>query len=141
LSFPQLLTHGPPVGHGDNGHDVAHAGCVDLLHCVQQRVRPLVHLFGHLHAGYGVTRDTGSVPPPGPGGVATATTAAATTTTTTAFINASSCDESYLPNNAPVVFDVTPSMLASFQRRFEFELDEGALPTANGAVRDSADLV
>eukprot|EP01006_Ploeotia_vitrea_P008792 TRINITY_DN20969_c0_g1_i1.p1 TRINITY_DN20969_c0_g1~~TRINITY_DN20969_c0_g1_i1.p1 ORF type:complete len:458 (+),score=59.92 TRINITY_DN20969_c0_g1_i1:90-1463(+) len=55
-----LVTHGPPCGHGDLLTDEdppQHAGCVDLLHAVQQRVKPQLHVFGHLHEGYGKTTD------------------------------------------------------------------------------------
>lgn len=85
-----LMTHGPPVGYGDNGHDMEHAGCVDLLHVVKEVVQPKFHVFGHLHAGYGVVKDS-AVSNAG--------------TTSTIFVNAASCDESYIPNNPPVVFD------------------------------------
>ena len=59
------------------------AGCVDLLSAVTERIRPLYHVFGHVHEGYGVT-----------------------TNQTTTFINASTCTLSYRPNNAPIVFDL-----------------------------------
>jgi tetratricopeptide (TPR) repeat protein len=90
-----LMTHGPPVGYGDAGHSVKHAGCVDLLQCVQQRVRPLFHVFGHLHYSYGSTTDGD-----------------------TTFINASSCDEAYFPSQHPIVFDVRRCDLATFEARF-----------------------
>lgn len=55
-----LMTHGPPKGHGDkianferpkeNGSLV---GCEDLLAEVVERVKPLVHVYGHIHEGYG----------------------------------------------------------------------------------------
>lgn len=43
-----LVTHGPPAGIGDRSDDAARAGCADLLEAVR-RVRPLLHLFGHIH--------------------------------------------------------------------------------------------
>ena len=52
-----LLTHGPPLGHGDTTHNRVRAGCLDLLAEVQQRVRPQVHAFGHIHEAYGATSD------------------------------------------------------------------------------------
>ncbi|KAF3921345.1 hypothetical protein ABW20_dc0101502 [Dactylellina cionopaga] len=42
-----LITHGPPRHHLDN-----HAGCVFLLKEVW-RVRPKLHIFGHIHSGHG----------------------------------------------------------------------------------------
>jgi Icc-related predicted phosphoesterase/glutaredoxin len=52
-----LISHGPPLGHGDVLDKKKKAGCVDLLHSVQQVVRPSLHIFGHVHEGYGATTD------------------------------------------------------------------------------------
>ena len=46
-----LVTHGPPLGFGDLCKRGNRAGCVDLLHTVQQRVKPKYHVFGHIHEG------------------------------------------------------------------------------------------
>ncbi len=43
-----LVTHGPPQGIGDYSGDPVRQGCRDLLAAVE-RVRPLLHLFGHIH--------------------------------------------------------------------------------------------
>jgi Icc-related predicted phosphoesterase len=43
-----LVTHGPPAGIGDQLGDAGRAGCEDLLDVVR-RVRPMLHLFGHIH--------------------------------------------------------------------------------------------
>jgi predicted phosphohydrolase len=43
-----LVTHGPPHGIGDWSGEPVRQGCRDLLAAVQ-RVRPLLHLFGHIH--------------------------------------------------------------------------------------------
>ena len=52
-----LITHGPPLGHLDNdislNLDKAAAGCYALLTALW-RVRPKVHVFGHIHIGRGV---------------------------------------------------------------------------------------
>ena len=40
-----LVTHGPPNGILDGG-----AGCIYLTEAVQQRIKPRVHCFGHVHA-------------------------------------------------------------------------------------------
>jgi diketogulonate reductase-like aldo/keto reductase/Icc-related predicted phosphoesterase len=79
-----LVTHGPPLGHGDlcQGSDFR-AGCLDLLRHVQKRVKPLVHVFGHIHEGYGTTSNN-----------------------VTTFINASTCNFTYRPMNKPIVFDL-----------------------------------
>ena len=76
-----LVTHGPPFGHGDatlRGEAVAGA---DLLDAVR-RVGPRLHVFGHIHEGYGVTREGGTL-----------------------CVNASTCDVRYRPVQAPVVLD------------------------------------
>ncbi|XP_072389976.1 UPF0046 protein C25E10.12 [Diabrotica undecimpunctata] len=78
-----LITHTPPLGHGDLVCSGIRAGCVELLATVQQRVKPKYHVFGHIHEGYGVTSDGKII-----------------------YINASTCDINYVPRNLPVVFDV-----------------------------------
>ncbi|XP_037939419.1 metallophosphoesterase domain-containing protein 1 [Teleopsis dalmanni] len=79
-----LITHTPPVGHGDLCCSGVRAGCVELLTTVQKRVRPKYHVFGHVHEGYGITSDGRII-----------------------YVNASTCDINYIPNNPPIVFDVT----------------------------------
>ena len=54
-----------------------------MLRTIQQRVRPLYHIFGHIHEGYGQTTDGH-----------------------TEYINASTCDGGYRPGQAPIVFDL-----------------------------------
>ncbi len=44
-----LITHGPPVHHLDSGG----AGCPALLQALW-RIRPRLHVFGHIHVGRGV---------------------------------------------------------------------------------------
>ncbi|XP_013381694.1 metallophosphoesterase MPPED2 [Lingula anatina] len=78
-----LLTHGPPIGHGDICFDGLRTGCVELLSVIQNRVQPKYHIFGHIHEGYGVTTDG-----------------------TTTFINASTCTLRYKPTNPPILFDL-----------------------------------
>ena len=78
-----VLTHGPPLGHGDLCSSGQRAGCLDLLHEIQTRVRPAYHIFGHIHEGHGVTTDG-----------------------TTTYVNASTCTLRYRPDNPAVVFDV-----------------------------------
>jgi len=79
-----LITHGPPLGFGDLTCTGVRAGCVELLHSVQRRIKPKYHVYGHIHEGYGVRSD-GKI----------------------LFINASTCDINYIPCNPPVVFDVS----------------------------------
>jgi Icc-related predicted phosphoesterase len=48
-----LVTHGPPFGILDQSPDSDyHAGCHQLLATVR-RVKPMIHVFGHVHAAYG----------------------------------------------------------------------------------------
>ena len=48
-----LVTHAAPLGILDSSPGSAlHAGCPILLDAVM-RINPLVHVFGHVHAGYG----------------------------------------------------------------------------------------
>ncbi|CAL1546111.1 unnamed protein product [Lymnaea stagnalis] len=77
-----LMTHGPPLGHGDLCSNKLRAGCVELLTTVQTRVKPKYHLFGHIHEGYGITTDGQTV-----------------------FINGSNCTIAYKLKNKPIVFD------------------------------------
>ncbi|KAF1949596.1 putative phosphoesterase [Byssothecium circinans] len=44
-----LVTHGPPKGHLDAGH----LGCKFLLNEVWRK-KPRLHVFGHVHEGYGM---------------------------------------------------------------------------------------
>ncbi len=78
-----LITHGPPAGHGDLTLQGDRAGCADLLDALG-RLRPRLHVFGHIHEGYGQTQA-------GP----------------TQCVNASTCDANYRAVNAPVVIDLT----------------------------------
>jgi Icc-related predicted phosphoesterase len=47
-----LVTHGPPANHGDKCHDGRRVGCEDLLRTLA-RVKPRLHLFGHIHEDKG----------------------------------------------------------------------------------------
>ncbi len=49
-----LITHGPPLGHGDRCSHGGNEGCIELLDWVE-KFAPKVHVFGHIHEGYGVT--------------------------------------------------------------------------------------
>jgi len=77
-----LVTHGPPLGVGDlcSGGG-GRAGCEDLLERVAQVVKPKLHVFGHIHEGYGMY-----------------------TNGKTTFVNAATVGPGYKPINPPVVF-------------------------------------
>eukprot|EP00038_Savillea_parva_P016149 m.16144 g.16144 ORF g.16144 m.16144 type:complete len:300 (-) comp3356_c0_seq2:90-989(-) len=90
-----LITHGPPVGYGDlcvGGN--THAGCVDLLREIETRVQPHVHVFGHIHEGYGAWRSAHPCP-------------------STTFVNASSCTLRYIASNPPIIIDVPVPSVAT----------------------------
>ena len=81
-----LMTHGPPLGHGDLclPHN-NRAGCTDLLMEITTRIKPAYHVFGHVHEGYGQTTDG-----------------------TTTFINPSNSNLRYDPRNLnpSIIFDM-----------------------------------
>jgi predicted phosphohydrolase len=53
-----LITHGPPYGIGDRSAD-ERCGCEDLLARVK-KVRPKLHLFGHIHQDGGIWEHEGT---------------------------------------------------------------------------------
>ena len=48
-----LITHGPPFGILDATDRGEKVGCEDLLDITQNRVRPKLHVFRHIHEAYG----------------------------------------------------------------------------------------
>ena len=48
-----LITHGPPFGILDQTIRGEKVGCEDLTDIVQNRVKPSLHVFGHIHEAYG----------------------------------------------------------------------------------------
>mgnify|MGYP006293485631 FL=1 len=77
-----LITHGPPHGIGDLTAQGDHAGCQDLLEVIEE-IKPKLHIFGHIHEGYGIT-SSGN----------------------TTFINASSLNHQYQSTQQPVVYEL-----------------------------------
>jgi predicted phosphodiesterase len=55
-----LVTHTPPYGICDRTLRGEPAGCEDLLEAVR-RIKPKVHVFGHIHEGYGRREESGIV--------------------------------------------------------------------------------
>ena len=88
-----LVTHGPPYGILDEVERVTkwgtkkfNVGCEELSKALV-RVRPKLHVFGHIHEGYGMYRpNLGFVDCPG----------------YPIFVNASHVNENYEPVNAPI---------------------------------------
>ena len=84
-----LITHGPPNGILDEvprKYWVENTGCEELRKRVEEISvlgRLKLHVFGHIHCGYGQTEKFG-----------------------VKFVNASNCDESYEPSQPPVVIEL-----------------------------------
>lgn len=47
-----LITHSPPAGLGDKTARGEHVGSKTLLDALE-RIKPQIHIFGHVHEGYG----------------------------------------------------------------------------------------
>jgi predicted phosphohydrolase len=87
-----LVTHGPPFGHldgvprawfaEDDAIAVEHVGCEEL-EIALARVQPRLHVFGHIHEGYGQS-----------------------VLGETILVNASTCDADYQPVNPAIVVDL-----------------------------------
>lgn len=82
-----LITHGPPRGVLDRTprtavYESRRVGCKDLFARVYA-VKPKVHIFGHIHAAYGMEERDGII-----------------------FVNASTCTEEYAPINPAIVVDI-----------------------------------
>mmetsp|Transcript_50868 Transcript_50868/g.65136 ORF Transcript_50868/g.65136 Transcript_50868/m.65136 type:complete len:400 (+) Transcript_50868:103-1302(+) len=98
-----LITHGPPIGHGDYTNKNERSGCVDLYHEIITRIKPKFHIFGHTHEGYGITtnkKETDMLPSSSEDKIEK--------NHEMFFLNASTCDRSYQPINPPLVFDIVP---------------------------------
>jgi Icc-related predicted phosphoesterase len=78
-----LVTHGPPLGILDRPHGTGPPVGCKLLRERVRALKPRAHIFGHIHGSYGKHHEDG-----------------------TWFLNASLCDESYDPVQAPLVIDV-----------------------------------
>jgi Icc-related predicted phosphoesterase len=77
-----LVTHVPPRDHGDFD-GARNVGCPHLRDEVEGRVRPLLHVFGHVHQAYGRYPEDGIE-----------------------YVNACACDITYRPVNPPLVIDL-----------------------------------
>ncbi len=83
-----VVTHGPPQGYGDvvESYVSENVGCWDLLNAVA-RVKPRLHVFGHIHSGRGVYKGTDRW-------------------SQTTFVNASCLGEDYRPCGGGIVVEV-----------------------------------
>lgn len=78
-----LITHGPPHGMGDWCQSGVRAGCSDLMAEINNRIKPRLHIFGHIHESYGVTRNSDTI-----------------------FVSACICTYFYRPTNRAIVIDL-----------------------------------
>ena len=76
-----LITHGPPEGVMDQLYSFGAIGCEELA-VARKRIQPRLHIFGHVHEGYGTHVD-GEI----------------------LSVNAASCNLWYRPVNPPLVVD------------------------------------
>lgn len=61
IGMDLVITHGPPLGILDvGGSGNRNQGCKQLLGAIR-RVRPALHVFGHIHQSYGTTSAGGTV--------------------------------------------------------------------------------
>ena len=82
-----LITHGPPqeirdfVSNWRQGD--MNVGCELLRYQLENRLKPILHVFGHIHGAYGAAliKDT-------------------------LYVNASTCTERYVPSNKPIVVEL-----------------------------------
>lgn len=87
-----LITHGPPAGIGDfSDFGKEHCGSQSLF-CKVMEVRPILHVFGHIHSCYGnwnLTHDDGN-----------------DGDWSTEFMNVSHVNDRYIPSNPPQIFEI-----------------------------------
>lgn len=79
-SIDVLVTHGPPFGIFDETIDEIRVGCEDLRIAVQERVKPRIHCFGHIHECGDSISEIDAI----------------------TFVNCSYVDERYRPVNSPI---------------------------------------
>lgn len=85
-----LVTHGPPYGIFDETINKTHAGCEELKKAVQERVRPRIHCFGHIHEGGGSIGEIEGI----------------------TYINCSYVDERYRPVYSPITIEIKQKSLS-----------------------------
>lgn len=78
-----LLTHGPPIGKLDFVINAGlEKGCYDLKCRIESLKQLKLHVFGHIHQGYGIKEESGVT-----------------------YINASCLDEDYMYTNKPQIYN------------------------------------
>ena len=83
-----LITHGPPneirdfVSNWRQGD--MNVGCELLRYQLDNRIKPALHVFGHIHGAYGGVQKNDTL-----------------------YINAATCNDRYVPSNKPIIVDLT----------------------------------
>lgn len=77
-----LITHGPPMGYRDFTPRGEFVGC-ELLRARVDEIKPLLHLFGHIHCAHGVHYNENTL-----------------------FVNGSICTEKYVPSQKPIIVEL-----------------------------------
>lgn len=77
-----VITHGPPLFINDKTREGDDVGCFHLRNRIKD-IRPQLHVFGHVHEGYGVYQDE-----------------------FTTYVNASICNRIYKPVNKPITIEL-----------------------------------
>ena len=77
-----LITHSPPNYIRDFTPTNLAVGC-ELLAFHVERVKPLLHVFGHIHHSYGAVQKENTL-----------------------FVNAAICTERYVPSNKPIIVEI-----------------------------------
>lgn len=88
-----LITHCPPHTKRDFIPNNLQVGCELLMFRVEQ-LKPLVHVFGHIHNAHGAQYNEDTI-----------------------FVNAAICTERYVPSNKPIIIDlneVDGKMIATY---------------------------
>lgn len=78
-----LLTHGPAHGILDLTYNKENVGCKSLKYHIMNRVKPKIFAFGHIHEGYGTHKFEDTL-----------------------YINCSSLNRRYHPENAPIIMEI-----------------------------------
>lgn len=78
-----LLTHGPAYGILDLTYHQENVGCKSLKYHIMNRVKPKIFAFGHIHEGYGTHKFEDTL-----------------------YINCSSLNRRYHPENAPIIMEI-----------------------------------
>jgi len=78
-----LISHGPPMSILDKTIQGTHVGCANLFTTITEKLKLKLHVFGHIHNGYGVDVKNNTM-----------------------FVNAAICGEDYRPTNVPRIIQL-----------------------------------